>query len=183
MTFANNPSRPPRLLSRTQFKHRIVHRNLPKLLHRRTRRHWKKLLHRARVPVQVFLQDLRLLLVRNRPQSVPLLFASPLQRDLSRRFRITHPLRAPSWRHQDLLAANLHQIHRRRKNLPRLSPPHLQQIDKSRAHPQPGQKSHRPVEKRLHRTRRPKLLRRVFRIHRCILAAYPHLDRFRRRMP
>src|SRR6185295_8510811 len=93
--------------------------------------------------------DLRLLLIGESSQPVPLPLASPLERDFSRRFRVAHPLGAASRGHQEPLSAEFEQIDWRGIDLPALAPADLQQIIMGKAQSQPHQRSEDPVENAL----------------------------------
>jgi len=162
-------------LTRNKFKHRIIRRDIAKRFNSRPGRHREKLAYRAVIPIQIFLQNLRLPRIRNGPQPELPPVAAPLQRNFSGRLRVPHPLRPAPWRHQDLLSPDFHDVHRRRVNLSALAPPHLQKINELRTDPQPDEKPKCPVKQRFDRARRPKFRHAFSRSHGRILLRSPRI--------
>ncbi len=140
-----------------QLKHRIIARQSAKRLRRRPRLNRKIPLHRSRVAVQIRLQKLQLVPVRNTVQPEALPETPSLQGDLAHRLGIAHPLRPSSRGHQNPLPIHLHQVHRRRIDPPCLPATYLQQIDELGPNSYPHQKPKHTIENRLDTGRCPKL--------------------------
>src|ERR1700730_17525818 len=139
-----------------QLKRGIALRQFAKSLNRRTRRNRKVALHLAPEIIQIGLQDLGLVRIRNRSQPKPLLHPSLLQRHLSRGFRIAHPLRPPARSHQEPLASKFQQIDRSGVELSAFAAAHLQKIIVGKTESKPDQESKDPVEHTLDSRRRTK---------------------------